>query len=150
MEVPLSLYFSGRSSSLGPAVLSGVLFSFHFKNFIGWHMIWFYFQTFNPELPALDMNLMETPPGIENVRVRLTSVVGGQMWCWELNLAWYSSRVGTGLMAQGDTAGSSHPADSRVSIINVGWLEFRRDLKIISSPTFLVQSCTWNACLKED
>lgn len=53
-------------------------------------------------------------------------------------------------MAQGDTAGSSHPADSRVSIINVGWLEFRRDLKIISSPTFLVQSYTWNACLKED
>lgn len=56
-----------------------------------------------------------------------------------------------GLVALGDTAGSSHTADSRVSIINVGLLEFRRDLKmIISSPTFLVQSYTWNACLKED
>lgn len=39
-------------------------------------MVWFYFQTFNPDLPALDMSLMETPPGIENVRVRFTSVVG--------------------------------------------------------------------------
>lgn len=39
-------------------------------------MVWFCFQTFNLELPALDMNLMETPPGIENVRVRFTSVVG--------------------------------------------------------------------------
>lgn len=39
-------------------------------------MVWFYFQTFNPELPALDMSLMETPPGMENVRVRFTSVMG--------------------------------------------------------------------------
>lgn len=39
-------------------------------------MVCFCFQTFNPELPALDMNLMETPPGMENVRVRFASVVG--------------------------------------------------------------------------
>lgn len=45
-------------------------------------------------------------------------------------------------MAQGDTTRSSHPADSRVSIISVDMLEFKRDLKIISSPTFLVQSYT--------
>lgn len=51
-------------------------------------------------------------------------------------------------MAQGDTAGSSHPADSRVSIISVGMSEFKRDLKVISSPTFLVQPYTRNACLK--
>lgn len=55
-----------------------------------------------------------------------------------------------GLVPQGDTAGSSHPADSRVSIISVGMLEFKRDLKIISSPAFLVQSYTQNACLKTE
>jgi len=34
------------------------------------------FQTLNPELPALDMSLMETSPGMENVRVRFASVMG--------------------------------------------------------------------------
>lgn len=55
-----------------------------------------------------------------------------------------------GLVAQGDTAGSSHPADSRLLITSIGKSEFRMDLEKISSPTFLVQSYTWNACLKTE
>lgn len=50
-------------------------------------MVWFYFQTFNPELPALDMSLMETPSGIENVRVRFTSVVERMNVMLGVNLA---------------------------------------------------------------
>lgn len=123
---------------------------FYISNFINWHMVWFYFQTFNPELPALDMSLMETPSGIENVRVRFLLWWRGWMWYWELNLVWCNSGVGMGLMAQGDTAGSSHPADSRLLIISVGMSEFRRDPEIISSPTSLVQSYTWNASLKTE
>ncbi|NXI31817.1 HSF3 protein, partial [Sterrhoptilus dennistouni] len=43
------------------AMLSGKQYNFGAEAFS---------DTFNPELPALDMSLMETPPGIENVRVR--------------------------------------------------------------------------------
>lgn len=41
-----------------------------------WSGFGVFFQTLNPELPALDMNLMETSPGMENVRVRFASMMG--------------------------------------------------------------------------
>lgn len=62
--------------------MSWILLSFQelsevlFKNCIIPHTVCFYFQTLNPELPALDMSLMETSPGMENVRVRVASVMG--------------------------------------------------------------------------
>uniref|UniRef100_A0A8C3P0N5 HSF-type DNA-binding domain-containing protein n=1 Tax=Cyanoderma ruficeps TaxID=181631 RepID=A0A8C3P0N5_9PASS len=49
------------------AMLSGKQYNFGAEAFS---------DTFNLELPALDMSLMETPPGIENVRGRFTSVLG--------------------------------------------------------------------------
>ncbi|XP_050830249.1 heat shock factor protein 3-like isoform X2 [Serinus canaria] len=46
------------------AMLSGKQYNFGAEAFS---------DTFNPELPALDMNLMETPPGIENLSVCFVS-----------------------------------------------------------------------------
>lgn len=59
----------GRGAEPGPAALPGAPAPYR-------HAVWFSFQTLNPELPALDMTLMEASPGMENVRVRFASLTG--------------------------------------------------------------------------
>lgn len=80
--IAVGLWTSHLPCASVDGVVSWILLSFQefsevlFKNCIIPLTVCFYFQTLNPELPALDMSLMETSPGMENVRVRVASVMG--------------------------------------------------------------------------
>lgn len=76
------------------------------------------------------MNLMETPPGMENVRVRFASVVGRAKVILRAKLSWCSLRVGTRLIAQDETGILFNPYDFMFSVITVGVQECNKVLKI--------------------